>query len=145
MIMEKTTVLVKSEDLNHHETLFAGRMAEWLVEASFMGASAVFGKYGEKEHLVSVEVHRMKYMGSARNGDIITFYSQALKAGRSSLSVYTKAVLNRTDKTISEGYITYVCLDGEGKVVPHGIEIDPSQHPDFEQHIKELELLQSRV
>ena len=25
--------IIKSEDLNHHGTLFAGRMAEWLVEA----------------------------------------------------------------------------------------------------------------
>ena len=27
-----TTRLVKSEDLNHHGTLFAGRMSEWFVE-----------------------------------------------------------------------------------------------------------------
>lgn len=28
----KISHLIKSEDLNHHGTLFAGRTAEWLVE-----------------------------------------------------------------------------------------------------------------
>ena len=30
----KISHLIKSEDLNHHGTLFAGRTAEWLVEAA---------------------------------------------------------------------------------------------------------------
>jgi len=33
--------LVKSEDLNHHGTLFAGRSAEWFVEAGFIAAASV--------------------------------------------------------------------------------------------------------
>lgn len=36
----KISHLVKSEDLNHHGTLFAGRTAEWLVEAGFVTAAA---------------------------------------------------------------------------------------------------------
>jgi len=41
MNMETLTIyhLVKSEDLNHHGTLFAGRGAEWLVEAGFIAAA----------------------------------------------------------------------------------------------------------
>ena len=35
-----TSRLVKSEDLNHHGTLFAGRTAEWFVEAGFVSAAA---------------------------------------------------------------------------------------------------------
>ena len=34
--------LVKSEDLNHHGTLFAGRSAEWFVEAGFIAAGALY-------------------------------------------------------------------------------------------------------
>jgi acyl-CoA hydrolase len=32
--------LVKSEDLNHHGTLYAGRSAEWFVESGFIAAYA---------------------------------------------------------------------------------------------------------
>ena len=31
--------LVKGEDLNHHGTLYAGRTAEWFVEAGFIAAA----------------------------------------------------------------------------------------------------------
>ncbi len=31
--------LVKSEDLNHHGTLYAGRTAEWFVETGFVSAA----------------------------------------------------------------------------------------------------------
>lgn len=40
----KISHLVKSEDLNHHGTLFAGRTAEWLVEAGFVTAAAEHGR-----------------------------------------------------------------------------------------------------
>ena len=33
--------LIKSEDLNHHGTLFAGRSAEWFVESGFIAASSI--------------------------------------------------------------------------------------------------------
>lgn len=41
----KISHLVKSEDLNHHGTLFAGRTAEWLVEAGFVTAAAEHGDH----------------------------------------------------------------------------------------------------
>ena len=36
--------LVKGEDLNHHRTLFAGRGAEWLVEAGFIAAADMLNR-----------------------------------------------------------------------------------------------------
>ena len=38
----KTCRLIKSEDLNHHGTLFAGRCAEWFVESGFIAVAAKF-------------------------------------------------------------------------------------------------------
>lgn len=32
----KTSRLVKPQELNHHGTLFAGRMSEWFVENCFI-------------------------------------------------------------------------------------------------------------
>ncbi|MDP2989667.1 MAG: hypothetical protein Q8O57_03775 [Kiritimatiellota bacterium] len=36
-----TNHLVKSEDLNHHGTLYAGRTAEWFVESGFIAAASL--------------------------------------------------------------------------------------------------------
>ena len=34
--------LVRSEDLNHHGTLFAGRSSEWFIEAGFIAKPVIF-------------------------------------------------------------------------------------------------------
>ena len=36
------THLVKSEDLNHHGTLFAARTASWFVESAFIAAACEY-------------------------------------------------------------------------------------------------------
>ncbi|MBS7525176.1 acyl-CoA thioesterase [Fusibacter paucivorans] len=120
----ETSRLVTTEDMNHHDTLYAGRMAAWFTEATFLGASALFGKYGEADHLVAVEIHGMKYLGPSFNGDMIRFVSMGVKAGRTSLTMYTKALRNNSDVKVAEGYVTFVCIDGDKKKIPHNIVLE---------------------
>ena len=42
--------LVKSEDLNHHRTLYAGRTAEWFVETGFVAAANLVEQLGRERH-----------------------------------------------------------------------------------------------
>ena len=44
---------VKSEDLNHHGTLFAGRTAEWFVEAGLMAAAVSKAVHAGRTSMVS--------------------------------------------------------------------------------------------
>lgn len=132
----ETSKLVKGQDMNHHDTLFAGRLAEWMAEASFMGASELYGKYGETDHLVAVEMHSMKYLGPTFNGDIIKFVSTGVHAGRTSVTVYTKALRNNTDIKVSECFVTFVCIDFDKQKIPHNIVID---EPETEEEIDILE------
>ena len=57
--MEITTCttqhLIKSEDLNHHGTLYAGRSAEWLVESGFIAAANLTSP----ENIVCLKIHGM--------------------------------------------------------------------------------------
>lgn len=120
----ETSRLITGKDMNHHDTLFAGRMAEWFAEATFLGASDLYGKYGETDHLVAVEIHSMKYLGPSFNGDMIRFISKGVKAGRTSLTVYTKALVNDTDIKVAEGLVTFVCVNGDKQKIPHNIVLD---------------------
>ena len=49
--------LVKSEDLHHHATLFAGRSAEWFVESRFIAADALL----RPKSIVCLKIHGMTY------------------------------------------------------------------------------------
>ncbi len=58
MEIHQSARLIKSEDLNHHGTLFAGRMAEWFVEGSFVAAAIAVGN---PDHIVCLKVHGMRF------------------------------------------------------------------------------------
>lgn len=116
-----TSRLVKSEDLNHHGTLFAGRAAEWFVETCFIcGAKAT----GKPENIVCVKIHGFTFNEPATKGDVLNFEARLAKTGRTSFTVYGKITKNDSNNILSDGYITFVFVDEKGKPMPHNIILD---------------------
>lgn len=131
------TRFVKSEDLNHHGTLFAGRMAEWFVEGCFIAAATL---QGNPENIVCVKLHGLKFSKPAKKGQIIKLTTTVVKAGTSSLTVYGK-VTGVNDNNIGvEGFITFVCVDENGKKMAHNIVLP---EPITEEDKKLLEIANS--
>ncbi len=110
--------LVKSEDLNHHGTLFAGRAAEWFVEACFICGAKVTKK---PENIVCMNIHGMSFRTPGNKGDIINLETRIAKAGRSSFVVYGKMTKNDSKEILSDGFITFVFVDKDNKAIPHNI------------------------
>lgn len=116
--------LVKSEDLNHHGTFFAGRMAEWFVEACFICGA----KHTEKpENIVCLNIHGLTFTQPATKGDVINLETRIAKAGRTSFVVYGKITKNNSDAVLSDGFITFVFVDENGKPIPHNIVLDEAE------------------
>jgi len=119
----KASHLVKSIDLNHHGTLFAGRMAEWLVETGFMTARAALGC--QPENIVCARLHGMDFRKSVGSGDTLVLEGRVAYVGSSSITVYVEAgpfgvstVLPYTD-----GLVTFVHIV-ETRAVPHGLVVE---------------------
>lgn len=122
--------LVKSEDLNHHGTLFAGRGAEWFVEACFICGAKVTKK---PENIVCMNIHGMTFKMPGNKGDIINLETRIAKAGRTSFVVYGKMTKNDSKEILSDGFITFVFVDEDNKAIPHGIVLeDPVDEEDME-------------
>ncbi len=120
--------LVKSEDLNHHETLFAGRCSEWFVEAGFIAAANVLSP----SNIVCLKIHGLTFTRPIGSGDIACFESKIVHTGKSSLKVYV-ALKNREQKEpIVKGFITFIHVDEMGKAVPHGLTLDLTDPEDIE-------------
>ncbi len=121
--------LIKSEDLNHHGTLFAGRSAEWFVESGFIAAARLV----PPEQLLCLKIHGMEFTTPVHCGEIICFESKVVHTGRSSLVSYIRVV--REEKSVLDGFITFVYVDENGKSRPHGIVITPTRAEDLDlQH-----------
>jgi acyl-CoA hydrolase len=128
--------LVKSEDLNHHKTLFAGRCAEWFVEAGFIAAASVL----PAGNVVCLKVHGLMFTAPLVAGDIACFQSRIVKVGRTSLTTYISLTgQNKADPVIS-GFITFVHVDSEGKAKPHGLELELETEEDYRLYQQALAL-----
>jgi len=120
-----TNRLVKNEDLNHHGTLYAGRSAEWFVEAGFIAAAGLT----RPENIVCLKIHGMTFLRPVRGGDIVTFESRIILAGSSSLHAYVS--MKSKGEPVMDGFITFVHLDKEGRARPHGLEITSTSKDDL--------------
>ena len=120
-----TSHLVKSEDLNHHGTLFAGRQAEWFVESGFIAAASLV----PPKNIVCLKIHGMTFTRPVHLGEIATYTSRIVLTGRSRLVAYISLVAN--DEEVVRGFITFINVDQDVKPFPHGITIVPTDPEDI--------------
>jgi acyl-CoA hydrolase len=126
MIIHITQHLIKSEDLNHHGTLYAGRSAEWFVEAGFIAAAAL----DSPENIVCMQIHGMCFTRPVHLGEIVRFESRIAYTGRTKIVAYIQMLAK--DHEIAEGFITFVHVDAQGHSEPHGVEIVPESEAETE-------------
>ncbi len=120
--------LVKSEDLNHHRTLFAGRCAEWFVEAGFIAAASVLPPH----NVVCLKIHGLSFTHPIKPGEITCFKSKIVHTGRSSLKVYVSLNVHNDPTPVVKGFITFVNVDEDGKAKPHNLRLELSDPEEIE-------------
>jgi acyl-CoA hydrolase len=118
---------VKGQDMNHHRTLFAGRSAEWFVEAGFIAAAGLTSP----ERVVCANIHGMVFSKPVQAGDILRFESRVVYAGRSRLVSYVRVLFDRNEELGLDGFLTFVHVDQNGRPLPHGIVINPVDPEDI--------------
>lgn len=121
-----TMRLVKSEDLNHHGTLFAGRTAEWFVESGFIAVASLLNP----QNVVCLKIHGMFFTKPAKSGDVLKFSSKVVYAGNSSITSYIHVENNGAEKSLVDGFVTFIHVDENTKPSPHNLQIIPASEED---------------
>jgi acyl-CoA hydrolase len=116
--------LVKSEDLNHHGTLYAGRSAEWFVEAGFIAAARI----KPPNSIVCLKIHGMTFSRPVKCGEIVTYNSKIIYARTTSLVAFID--VRAKEELVVRGFITFIHVDDDSKPIPHGITIIPVTEED---------------
>lgn len=119
--------LVKSEDLNHHGTLFAGRCAEWFVEAGFITVAGVL----PAENIVCLKIHGLEFSQPIQLGQIARFYSKIVYTGKSSIKVFVELKPLNAKENAVNGFITFVFINKAGKPQPHGLNLELFDEKDL--------------
>jgi acyl-CoA hydrolase len=128
--------LVKSEDLNHHGTLYAGRSAEWFVESGFIAAA----RLKSPDSIVCLKIHGMVFSRPVHCGEVVTYNSKIIYAGRTSLVAFIEVFAR--EELVVKGFITFIHVDEHSNPIEHGIKIDPIT--DSDKKLQEIAISETR-
>lgn len=108
---------IKPEDLNPNETLFGGRLLEWIDEEAALYSIIQL----ENPRTVTKFMSEINFRSSAKKGDIIEIGLEVTAFGKTSLTLACEVRNKMTREVIiSIDKIIMVSLDGEGHPQPHG-------------------------
>ncbi len=108
---------VKPEDLNPNETLYGGRLLEWIDEEAALYTIIQL----ENRRIVTKYISEINFTSSAKQGDIIEIGMEVVKFGNSSITLNCVVRNKMTRETIlTVDSIIMVNLDKNGKPTPHG-------------------------
>lgn len=108
---------IKPEDLNPNHSLFGGRLLQWIDEEAALYSIIQL----ENPRCVTAYMSEIKFVSSARQGDIIEIGIEPVKFGNTSLTLKCEVRNKMTHKTIiTIDKIIMVSMGEDGKPHPHG-------------------------
>ncbi|ARM31103.1 acyl-CoA thioesterase [Prosthecochloris sp. HL-130-GSB] len=114
----QTYKLVLPEHLNHYGFLFGGNLLKWIDEVSYIAVSLDYPGC----NFVTVAMDQVVFRKSIRKGTILVFETTRKREGKTSVeylvNVYKKSIATGNKEMVFSTYITFVCLDGEGRKKP---------------------------
>lgn len=113
--------LIRPEDLNANNTLFGGRLLQWIDEEAGIYAMTKL----DSSKVVTKYMSEIDFVSSARQADVVEIGLKFLEIGRSSIT-FSCEVRNRfTHKTIiTIDKIVFVNVDSNERPMPHGKTIE---------------------
>lgn len=114
----KTVKWVKPEDLNPNQSLFGGRLLQWIDEEAALFAVLQLGN----KKVVTKFISEINFVSSAKQGDIIEINLAVSAFGKTSLTLHCEVRNQMTQQIIiTVDRIVMVNLDDFGQPFPHGI------------------------
>ena len=103
--MEKheLSIIVKSDELNHHNTLFVGKALTHLAEVGFI---TVCMAHKNPDEVVFYSLDGFKFFSPVPKGNVITFQGQIVRVTNHSITVYIEGINKLKNTKHIHGYAT---------------------------------------
>jgi acyl-CoA thioesterase YciA len=110
-------VMLLPKDTNGHGTIFGGVIMSHLDIAGAVEAH----KY-RQGRVVTVAIDKVEFIAPVYVGDLVSFYTETLKIGHTSVTVSIEVEARRADGSgtvrVTEAKAVYVAVDEAGRPVP---------------------------
>ncbi|TAE60604.1 MAG: acyl-CoA thioesterase [Bacteroidetes bacterium] len=108
---------VKPEDLNPNQSLFGGRLLQWIDEEAVIYAIVQLGN----SHVVTKYISEINFINAPKQSDIIEIGITATEFGNTSITMRCEVRNKQTKQPIlSIDKLVFVNLNAAGKPTPHG-------------------------
>lgn len=116
-----TRHFVRPQALNHHETVYAGILAEWFTEAAMIGVTKVLKR---NDCVVLASLKEMRVTRPMTAGNILTFEYEIGHVGMTSIEIQLMVRDMLSGQQYAEGSVVFVTVDEKGKKTPHGLRLE---------------------
>ena len=109
-------VLMMPRDTNHRGTIFGGVILSYIDQAGAVGAL----RHGCRE-VVTVAMDKVEFHEPVFVGDLVSFYADVVRIGRTSIEVRVVVRARRRSNEIvqvTSADVTYVHVDDDGRPLP---------------------------
>jgi acyl-CoA thioesterase YciA len=111
-------VVMMPRDANYLGTIFGG-----VILSSLDLAGAVEAHRHSDQKLVTAAMHEVKFIAPVFVGDLVSFYTEAVKIGRTSITIRVTVEAKRARPPheavrVTQAEVVYVAIDTVGKPVP---------------------------
>lgn len=111
-------VVMMPRDTNPMGTIFGGIILSYIDQAGVVEAV----RHTERR-LVTVAMHEVKFLAPVFVGDLVSFYTEVLKKGTTSITVRVTVEAKRGSPPhetirVTQAEIVYVAIDSPGRTVP---------------------------
>lgn len=113
-----TRQFVRPDAHNHHETVYAGRLADWFTEAAMIGVTKEIGK---NENVVLAALKEIRIIKPMKAGMILEFLYETGHLGTTSIEIMVTVRDMLTKEEHAYGSAIFVTVDDNGKKAPHGL------------------------
>jgi acyl-CoA thioesterase YciA len=111
-------VVMMPQDTNPMGTIFGGIILSYIDQAG----AVEFRKHSDKK-MVTVAMHEVKFLAPVLVGDLVSFYTETVKIGNTSLTARVTVEAKRGKAThetvrVTQAEVVYVAVDDRGNPVP---------------------------
>jgi acyl-CoA thioesterase YciA len=111
-------VVMMPRDANYLGTIFGG-----VILSSLDLAGAVEAHRHSTRKLVTAAMHEVKFIAPVFVGDLVSFYTEAVRMGRTSVTIRVTVEARRARSPhesvrVTQAEVVYVAIDESGKPVP---------------------------
>lgn len=116
-------------DTNAHGTIFGGVLLSYIDQAGAVGAIHEIRRGGWPDRLiVTVAMNRVEFHEPVFVGDVVSFWTELVRVGRTSITMHVVVEADRGGQTINltEAEVVYVAVDSsDDQRSPVPIRIEP--------------------